>query len=156
MTSQPPSKVVGRVFWPVTLAVAAVVVLIVVAAFGVLSSPWALLALPLSFLSGLMFSSIALFFTSVAPAVYSFNYYFTLFITPMFFFSGVFFPLSSFHEIVQNLSWILPLTPVVHLTRALFGGELQSNLLLALALIIVFTVLFFSISLFTMRRRLTI
>ena len=73
----------------------------------------------------------------------------------MFYFSGVFFPLSSFPEIVQTLSWIAPLTPVVHLSRALVNGEFQLNLLWALALIIVLALLFFSISLVTMRRRLT-
>jgi lipooligosaccharide transport system permease protein len=110
----------------------------------------------LAFLEGLMFSSIAILFTSFAPAIYSFNYYFTLFITPMFFFSGVFFPLSSFPKIVQTLSWIAPLTPVVHLSRALISGEFHIDLLWALALIIGLTVLFLSISLVTMRRRLTV
>ena len=93
---------------------------------------------------------------NIVPSIYSFNYYFTLFITPMFFFSGVFFPLSSFPEIVQTLSWIAPLTPVVHLTRALINGEFYTDLLWALALIIGLTALFFSISLVTMRRRLTV
>ena len=101
-----------------------------------------------------MFASIALFFTSIVPSIYIFNYYFTLFVTPMFFFSGVFFPLSSFPEIVQRLSWIAPLTPVVHLVRALVQGEFHPYLLLALGLIIAITILFFSISLVTMRRRL--
>ena len=102
-----------------------------------------------------MFAAIAMLFTSIVPYICSFNYYLTLFITPMFFFSGVLFPLSSFPEIVQTLSWIVPLTPAVHLTRALISGELKIGLLWALALIIVLTVLFFAISLVTMRRRLT-
>ncbi len=82
----------------------AIAVLIVVSAFGLVHSPWALLVLPLALLTGLMFASIALFFTSVAPSIYSFNYYFTLFITPMFFFSGVFFPLDSFPEFSLDIA----------------------------------------------------
>ena len=110
----------------------------------------------LVFLEGMMFASIAILFTSIVPAIYSFNYYFTLFITPMFFFSGVFFPLSSFPPIVQTLSWIAPLTPVVQLTRALTNGEFHPGLLGALAIIIAVTAVFFSVSLVTMRRRLTV
>ena len=149
--------IAGEIFWGATRSfMTGTVILIIAAAFQLVLSPWALLIPPLSFLGGILFSAIAILFTSVVPSIYSFNYYFTLFITPMFFFSGVFFPLSSFPEIVQTLSWILPLTPVVHLTRALISGEFHLNLLLALALIIVLTALFFSISLVTMRRRITV
>ena len=149
--------IAGEIFWGATRSfMTGTVILIIAATFQLVPSPWALLIPPLSFLGGILFAAIAILFTSVVPSIYSFNYYFTLFITPMFFFSGVFFPLSSFPEIVQTLSWILPLTPVVHLTRALISGEFHLNLLLALALIIVLTALFFSISLVTMRRRLTV
>jgi lipooligosaccharide transport system permease protein len=149
--------IAGEIFWGATRSLmTGTIILAIAAAFQLVHSPWALLIPVLSFLEGIMFASIAILFTSFVPAIYSFNYYFTLFITPMFFFSGVFFPLSSFPEIVQTLSWIAPLTPVVHLTRALINGEFHPDLLWALALIIILTALFFSISLFTMRRRLTI
>jgi lipooligosaccharide transport system permease protein len=131
------------------------VILAIAAAFQLVHSPWALAIPVLAFLEGIMFAAIAMVFTSVVPAIYSFNYFFTLFITPMFFFSGVFFPLSSFPEIVQTLSWIAPLTPVVHLSRALINGEFHPDLLLAVALILAISALFFSVSLVTMRRRLT-
>lgn len=149
--------IAGEVFWGATRSVmTGTVILIIAAAFQLIHSPWAVLIPVLSFLEGVMFAAIAILFTSIAPSIYSFNYYFTLFITPMFFFSGVFFPLSSFPEIVQTLSWVAPLTPVVHLTRALANGELQPNLIWALILIIILSIMFFSISLVTMRRRLTV
>ncbi len=149
--------VAGEIFWGATRSLmTGTVILVIAAAFQLVPSPWAALIPILSFLQGIMFASIAILFTSIVPAIYSFNYYFTLFITPMFFFSGVFFPLSSFPEIVQTLSWVAPLTPAVHLTRALVNGEFHLNLLWALALIIVLAVLFFSISLVTMRRRLIV
>jgi lipooligosaccharide transport system permease protein len=148
--------IAGEIFWGATRSfMTGTVILAIAAAFQLLHSPWALLIPVLSFLEGIMFASIAILFTSFVPAIYSFNYYFTLFITPMFFFSGVFFPLSSFPNVVQTLSWIAPLTPVVHLSRALISGEIELNLLWPLALIIVLSALFFSISLVTMRRRLT-
>ena len=149
--------IAGEIFWGATRSLmTGTVILAIAAAFQLVSSPWALLIPALCFLAGIMFASIAILFTSFAPAIYSFNYYFTLFITPMFFFSGVFFPLSSFPPIVQTLSWIAPLTPVVRLSRALINGEIQLDHLWALALIVALAVLFFSISLVTMRRRLTV
>jgi len=148
--------IAGEIFWGATRSLmTGTMILAVAAAFQLVHSPWALLIPIVCFLEGIMFAAIAMLFTSVVPYIYSFNYYFTLFVTPMFFFSGVFFPLSSFPEIVQTLSWIVPLTPAVHLTRALIGGEVGIGLLWPLALIIVLTVLFFAISLVTMRRRLT-
>lgn len=149
--------IAGDIFWGATRSLmTGTVILIIAAAFQLLHSPWALLIPALSFLEGIMFASIAMLFTSIVPSIYSFNYFFSLFITPMFFFSGVFFPLDSFPRIVQTLSWIAPLTPVVHLVRALFNGEFQLNLLWAFTLVILLTVVFFALSLVTMRRRLTV
>jgi len=149
--------IAGEIFWGATRSLmTGIAILAIASAFQLVHSPWALLIPPLSFLEGLMFASIAILFTSIVPSMYSFNYYISLFVTPMFYFSGVFFPLSSFPEIVQNISRIVPLTPVVQLTRALINGEFHLDLLWALALIIVLTALFFSISLVTMRRRLTV
>ena len=145
----------GEIFWGATRSVlTGSVMLAVAAAFQLVHSPWALLIPIICFLEGILFSAIALFFTSVVPSIYSFNYYYSLFITPMFFFSGVFFPMSSFPEIVRTLSWAVPLTPVVYITRAVIGGEFQPGLIGALALIVALIVLFFSMSLVTMRRRL--
>lgn len=148
--------IAGEIFWGATRSLmTGSIILAIAAAFQLVHSPWALLIPIISFLEGVMFAAIAIFFTSLVPAIYSFNYFFTLFITPMFFLSGVFFPLDSFPKILQTLSWVAPLTPVVHLIRALFQGELHPNLLLALVIIIVLATLFFSLSLVTMRRRLT-
>ena len=147
----------GEIFWGATRSLlTASFILAIAAAFQLVHSPWALLILPVSFLAGIMFSAIAVLYSSLAPSIYSFNYYFSLFITPVFFFSGVFFPLSSFPEIVQRLSWIAPLAPVVQLNRALINGALTTDLLLALAYIIGLAIAFFAISLKTMRRRLIV
>ena len=146
----------GEIFWGATRSLmTGCVVLAITAAFQLVHSPWALLIPPVLFLEGIMFGAISLFFTSIVPAIYSFNYYFTLFISPMSILSGVFFPLTSFPQILQNLAWVAPLTPAVYLTRALFEGKFQPNLLMALGIIIVYTAAFFAISLVMMRRRLT-
>ena len=149
--------IAGEIFWGATRALITGSVILAWGVEGeVVRAPWALLIPLVSFLGGIMFASIAILYTSLVPSFYSFNYYFTLFVTPMFFFSGVFFPLIAFPKIVQTISWIIPLTPVVNLARALIRGELHPNLLVPLAIIIVLAVFFFSISLVTMRRRLTV
>jgi len=147
--------VAGEAFWGATRSlITACAILIVIAAFGLVESWWALAVLPLALLAGLMFSSIALVFTALAPSVYSFNYYFTLFLTPMFFFSGVFFPLDEFPEIVQNLSWIVPLTSFANLSRALVSGDLASGAWWSLGILVGLTAVFFPVSLHLMKRRL--
>jgi lipooligosaccharide transport system permease protein len=147
----------GEIFWGATRSLlTSSIILAIAAGFQLVPSPWAALVPAVSFLTGIMFSAISVLYSSLAPSVYSFNYFFSLFITPVFFFSGVFFPLSSFPEIVQRLSWIAPLTPAVQLTRALVNGNLSTDLLLALAYIVGLSAAFFSISLVTMRRRLIV
>ena len=146
----------GEIFWGATRSfMTSCAMLAIAAMFQLVHSPWALLVPPLCFLEGLMFASIAVFFTSIIPHIYSVNYFFSLIITPMFYFSGVFFPLSSFPEIVQTLSWIAPLTSVVNLARAAINGNFHPELLWPFLLIIAITCVFFCLSLITMRRRLT-
>jgi len=147
--------VTGEILWGATRSMlTATIILAVAACFGLVGSAWAILVLPLSLLAGLMFSSIALFFTSIAPAIHTFNYFFTLFLTPMFFFAGVFFPLDNFDPIVQDLSWLAPLTPVANLTRAVMSGEPGAGEWWGLAIMVGLTGVFFSLSQVFMRRRL--
>jgi len=146
----------GEIFWGATRSMmTGTIILVIAAAFQLVPSPWAVLIPVVCFLEGIMFAAIALWFTSIVPAIYSFNYFFTLFISPMFLLSGVFFPLSAYPEILQKLSWAAPLTPAVRIIRALFHGEFSPDLPLAIVIMLAFTAVFFSISLVTMRRRLT-
>lgn len=145
----------GEIFWGATRSlITACVILAVIAAFGLVESAWALLVLPLAVLAGLMFASIALFFTSIAPAIYSFNYYFTLFITPMFFLGDVFFPVSSLPTVVQKIAWVVPLTPVANLMRSAVEGNPGEGAWWGLAIILAYIAVFFPLSLVMMKRRL--
>ena len=67
--------IAGEIFWGATRSLmTGSVILVIAAAFQLVSSPWALLIPLLSFLAGIMFSSIAILFTSLVPSFYSFNY----------------------------------------------------------------------------------
>ncbi len=149
--------IAGEILWGATRAtITGVVILAMAAAFGLVATPWALLIPVVVLLEGLAFSAISFAFTSFVPSIHSFNHYFSLFISPMFFFSGVFFPLTSFPAIVQNLSWLAPLTPAVKLVRASFTGQFDAQSLLAFAILAALTAVFLVISLIAMRRKLIV
>ncbi len=147
--------IAGEIFWAATRAtMTGCIILVIALAFKLSFSPLAVLVPAVTLLEGLMFGSMAMAFTSITPSITAYNYFFTLFLTPMFFFGSVFFPLSEMPTVVQHVAWFLPLTPVVTLDRALISGQLTPGLFAELGYIVVLTALFFTISLATMRRRL--
>jgi lipooligosaccharide transport system permease protein len=148
--------IAGELVWGATRAtINSTTVLAVVAAFGLISSPLFLLVPLLAFLGGLLFSSIAMCFTAVAPNIDFFNYPSFLLVTPMFLLSGTFFPLSALPLAVQTGAQILlPLTHVVNLTRGLVLGNIDASLLLSLAWISAVTLVFFIVSINLMKKRL--
>ncbi len=147
--------IAGEIFWGATRAcLTGTVILIVAALFGMAVTPWVLLIPPLVFAEGLMFSAMGVTCAAIVPSIHTLNHYFSLVISPMFFFAGVFFPLDSFPELVQRLSWLAPLTAATNLTRALFTGSFGPDNLLAVVIIVVLTLVFFALALVLMRRRL--
>ncbi len=157
--------VAGELLWGATRAtINTTIVLAVVAGFGLVSSPLFLLVIPLAFFGGLMFASMAMCFTSLAPNIDFFNFPSFLFLTPMFFLCGTFFPLTSLPMAAQGVATaVLPLTHVVNITRGLITGHLEPILglnpttLLAVSFvwIIAVTVFFFILSINLMKKRLT-
>ncbi|OBW63024.1 MAG: ABC transporter permease [Dehalococcoides mccartyi] len=147
--------VTGEVLWGATRSIiTACIILLVAALFGIIHSPWALLAPIFAVLEGIMFASIGIFFASIVPSIYSFNYYFTLFIGPMTFFSGAFFPVSSFPEAVQAISNVVPLTPAVSLIRGAVSGDFSGvNVVISLLAVIGVSAAFYIATLFSMKRR---
>ena len=88
-----------------------------------MSVPRALLALPVIPLTGLLFASIGLAFTLRVDSMELFSFYFTLFLTPLFLFSDIFFPLEErFSGTWLLLAEALPLLHPVRLARFAFYG----------------------------------
>jgi len=122
---QPEDIVAGEIMWSATrAAVSGTAVLIVAVGFGLITSPFAVLAIPAAYLIGFSVAAIAMILTATATTIGAMNNFFTLFVMPMFYVSGVFFPLDRLPEWVQNASWILPLTPAAALVRGLAEGDL--------------------------------
>lgn len=115
----------GELLWGATRSVInSSIVLVIVAAFGLVASPLVVLVPFVSFLVGMLFSAIAMCFTAIAPNIDFFNYPAFLFITPMFLLSGTFFPLSDLPPLLQNVAQaFLPLVQLLGLQEGLFLAE---------------------------------
>jgi len=103
---------------------------------------------------GVLFGSLAMIVTSVAPSFDFFSYYTELVVTPMLFFSGVFFPLDRFPGWMKVLAEFLPLTHAVRISRSVFTGQPAPGLGRSLAGLIVLAAVVFTISIRMMRKRL--
>jgi lipooligosaccharide transport system permease protein len=87
-----------------------------------LLSRWALLAWPAAVLVSASFAAMALCLASVVRRVEDFDTVMGLLVTPMFLFSGIFFPMAQMPSAVQ---WVVAITPLFHaveLLRALTTG----------------------------------
>ncbi|MGC4367630.1 ABC transporter permease [Hydrogenophaga sp. R2] len=125
----------------------------VMLALGISHSPLLLLAWPVLWLVGITFSCIALVFNALAKGYDFFTYYFTLFLTPMMFLSGVFFPREQLPGFVQWIAQWLPLSHAVDLVRPLFMNQWPDRPWLHLAVLVGYAVLAFWIALALTRRR---
>ena len=124
---EPDDILGGEVLWAVTRAcIYGGCYFFVLALFGLTplpSSLWVILVIPLT---GLLFAAIGITFSLRIPNIDSFSFYFTLFLTPLFLFSDVFFPLKE--RLSPAWLWVaeaLPLLHPVRLARTAFTGQLS-------------------------------
>ena len=150
--------IVGEILWGATRAlINTTIMLPVLLIFRVVDLPWSLLVIPFAFWAGLLFAAIGMCFTALTPGIDTLNLPTFLFITPMFLFSGTFFPLSLLPLPVQYLAVaILPLTHVVTVIRSLTLGVPSSLLPFSLLWLSVASVLLFLLSVNLMKRRLVV
>jgi lipooligosaccharide transport system permease protein len=113
-----------------------------------------LLLLVLMVFIGILFASLAMIVTSFSPSFDFFNYYTELIITPMLFFSGVFFPLDKFPAWMKTLSEFMPLTHAVKISRAVFAGTYSAKLIGNFLVILVLETIAFYIGIKSMKKRL--
>lgn len=125
----------------------------VMLALDISRSPMLLLVLPILLLAAITFSCMALIFNALAKGYDFFTYYFTLFLTPMMFLSGVFFPRENLPPLLQLVSAWLPLTQAVELVRPLFLGRWPAGALLHLAVLAAYALVAWNIALALTRRR---
>jgi lipooligosaccharide transport system permease protein len=128
-------------------------VLFVISLFGLVHHPIALISPFIGFIVGVMFSSLSLFITSFVKNINHFNFYFTGLLTPLFFFSGILFPLSELGK-YEIIAWIFPLAHPVELVRAICWLEFDWSLLWNAGYIFLFTAIFSFLGIFRLEKRL--
>jgi lipooligosaccharide transport system permease protein len=118
--------VVGELAWvALRLTAVAVVFTAVMWLFGAAQTPSAAAAVPAAVLTGLAFSAPVMAFAATLGKGGNFNAMFRFVITPLFLFSGVFFPVSRLPEPLRAVAALTPLFHGVELTRGLALQTLQ-------------------------------
>ena len=121
--------VAGEMVWGSTKSVIfGITIMIVVALFGLVDSPLVVLTVPFIFLCGLIFAELSLMFAAVVPGIDSFSYFYTLFMTPLFLFSGIFFPLDAMPPAVGRLAFFTPLYHLVNICRDFSSGTVAGSI----------------------------
>ena len=147
--------IIGEILWAGTKGFFfSAAVLVILTLFGVVRMPHALAAPIIGFITGIMFSTMSLLVTSFVKTINHFNFYFTGFISPMFFFSGVVFPISNLPKVIRPITEIIPLTHAVRLVRAVCTSNYQSILLWDIVYIGLFIAVFGYLATKRLRKRL--
>src|SRR5690554_2182542 len=106
----PADIVIGRMVWGVIrLAFVLSVFTVIAGLFGALDFSTALMAIPPAVLTGIAFQTAITAFTATQEDSTSLTTLFRFAITPLFLFSGTFFPLTNLPEFFQWIAYVTPL-----------------------------------------------
>ena len=150
--------VAGQLAWiALRLLQTSVIFLAVMALFGAVESPLALLAIPAAVLTGMAMSAPICAFAATRENDYSMSTVLRFVIMPMFLFSGTFFPVSQLPSGIRPIAYVTPLWHGVDLCRsfALGTAELGGVLVHVAYLGLLFAV-GCALSCVTFRRRLVL
>ena len=142
--------VFGELLWATTRAAVYgctfmfVVLALSLGGLNIIVSPWAVLIPPTLLATGMMFGVIGAVFTSLVKTIDLYSYFYTLFLTPLFLFSGIFFPVSRFPG-GDAVAWCTPLYHSVRVVRSLAHGTVDQTTLVSIVWIAVVTLLLYSI-----------
>ena len=104
------------------LAMNSAIFLVVMAAFGAITSPWVLAAVPVAVLTGLAFAAPIEAWAITVSKDTSFALVFRFGMIPLFLFSGTFFPVTQLPVWIRPLAYATPLWHGVALCRSLSLG----------------------------------
>jgi lipooligosaccharide transport system permease protein len=146
----------GHLAWvAVRLTMVAGVFIGVMFLFGAVTSPLAVLALLPAVLTGLAFAAPITAFAATQKNDSGFSVLFRFGITPLFIFSGTFFPITQLPELIQPVAYLTPLYHGVALSRQLALGTLDAvAVAFHVAVLVGFIVTGFAAAMWTFRRRL--
>ena len=138
----PRDIALGNLLWTaVRLAMISSVFTVVIVLLGAAYSPAVVFGIPIAILTGMSFAAPIAAFSATQRTPARFNVIFRFIITPLFLFSGVFFPIDTLPSALQAVAWLSPLWHGVVLTRGLvFGVASQEPLLMLVHLTILVTI----------------
>jgi lipooligosaccharide transport system permease protein len=110
--------------------------------------------LPLGFLIGLAFGAFGLVMNALAPGYDFFTYFFTLVLTPMLLFSGVYFPVEQMPAWLATIAGFLPLKHAIDIARPLMLARVPDAILLHVVVLMAYAALAYYVALALTRRRL--
>ena len=150
--------ITGEILWGATRSFVNVLIMLpVLVVFGVVDLPISLAIIPFALLAGFLFASIGMCFTALTPNIETLNLPAFLFITPMFLFTGTFFPLSILPVPLQDFAYVvLPLTHVVLITRMITLSQVTPRILISLAWIAGVAAVTFILAVNLMKKRLIV
>lgn len=147
--------IIAEITWSATKSAgAATIMAIVLGLMGFIQFPIGLLLIPLAFFGGLAFGAIGMYFTGIIPTIDMFNLPIFLFITPMFLFSGTFFPVSNLPTWAQPVALAFPLFHLAELCRRFSIGISEISPMISVGYLAVFFLVFTGLALGAMRKRL--
>lgn len=150
----------GNIAWiAVRLTLIATIFAAFIVLFGASRSPLIVLAVPVAVLTGLAFATPIMAFTATQRTPDRFATIFRFGITPLFLFSGTFFPMESLPSFLQPVAWLSPLWHGVDLCRSLMLGTVGDAPLLAVAHLVILLALVIGgalVAFRTMERRLVL
>ena len=145
----------GDIAWAATRAIMSVAaVMVFAAAFGWFTSWTAIGILIPAFMVALLFGALGYLFSATVPYVSFLSIVFTMVATPIYFFSGTFFPLSVLPDWAEYIGWILPLRPGVSIARGMASGMLSISHLWDALYMLGLTAILWFIAVKLLRRRL--
>ena len=130
------------------------VILLIFALFGLIHTPLVLFIPVVGFFIGLFFAGAAMSLTAMARGYEFFVYFYSLIITPMFMLSGIFFPINKFPGWLEKISFWIPLTQVVDVSRSLFLGSFKAIFFVKLLYIVILALIFFTLAAHLIHKRL--
>jgi lipooligosaccharide transport system permease protein len=146
-----------QAFFAFRLLLTATIYFVVITAFGAVESPLGVLAIPVTLLVGLAFTTPIAAWAAHTESDASFVAIFRFAILPLFLFSGTFFPISTLPRPLEVLAWFTPLWHGVTLCRDLTLGDISpAGDLLHLAYLLACVAIGFLAARYTYRRRLTV
>jgi lipooligosaccharide transport system permease protein len=153
---RPPDIYHGHLLFTVMrLAMNSVIFVAVMAAFGAVTSPWVLAAVPVAVLTGLAFAAPVEAWAITVTKDTSFALIFRFGMIPLFLFSGTFFPVTQLPVWIRPLAYATPLWHGVALCRSLsLGTATLSGALVHVGYLAVLAAVSVAVGNRTYRRRL--